>query len=367
MKSLRLTIALLAALALLPAACLADPDRLDGDITDATGRWKYSLGEGGATITYILEWAEDEVTVPREVDGHPVVAIGDWAFHLCDGIAGVTIPDGVSSIGEGAFMGCTGLRRASLPNGLMSIGANAFTDCYELRGIALPRTLASIGELAFDCAGLEGVYVPPSAADIGEDAFGGCEMSELRGEAGSRAEAYAEESGMGFAAEAYGGGEALALASGAKYVFSSGVGGWSNEISVGAGGEFEGYFHDTDMGDGGDGYPNGTMYERRYRGRLEPVGRVDDNTYEFRAALMEADGELGDERIEGGVRIIIAPAFGLELGDALVFYAEGSETDYMPLAFSDWMCMPNGWEEIPPELPFRALYNATQGFGFGAY
>ena len=48
---------------------------------------------------------------------------------------------------------------------------------------------------------------------------------------------------------------------GSTFYFLSGAGAWSTELVVSPDGSFTGYYHDTDMGDSGAGYPNGTRYE----------------------------------------------------------------------------------------------------------
>ena len=44
-----------------------------------------------------------------------------------------------------------------------------------------------------------------------------------------------------------------------SYYFSSGAGGWGEEFVIERDGYFKGSFHDSDMGDTGEGYPNGTV------------------------------------------------------------------------------------------------------------
>ena len=50
------------------------------------------------------------------------------------------------------------------------------------------------------------------------------------------------------------------------FTFSSGVGGWSTELNVGENGAFTGNFHDSEMGETGEGYPNGSMYGCLFHG-----------------------------------------------------------------------------------------------------
>ena len=47
----------------------------------------------------------EELVVPAEVAGKPVVSIGNSAFYNCTKLTRITIPDSVTSIGNDAFTG----------------------------------------------------------------------------------------------------------------------------------------------------------------------------------------------------------------------------------------------------------------------
>ena len=196
--------------------------------------YRYTLNDdGSATITkYFGE--DEELTVPAELDGHPVTSIGDWAFDGCDSLTSITLPDGVISIGANpfasceqltritvspdhptlatidgvlfekptrtlicypcaftvesyavpqgiqaigdyAFWGCSALTNLSLPDGITSIGNAAFSYCASLTSITLPDSLTSIGDWAFsDCSSLTSIALPDGLTSIGEAAFCGC-------------------------------------------------------------------------------------------------------------------------------------------------------------------------------------------------
>lgn len=59
----------------------------------------------------------DNLTIPAELDGHTVTAIGDKAFSCCDALTSVTIPDGVTTIGDYVFAGCAALKSISVTPG----------------------------------------------------------------------------------------------------------------------------------------------------------------------------------------------------------------------------------------------------------
>lgn len=77
-------------------------------------QWKYDVKDGGAIITETTQ-KSGSVTIPTEIDGHPVTGIANGVFKDCSGITSVVIPESVEAIAENAFAGCTGIRQLSLP------------------------------------------------------------------------------------------------------------------------------------------------------------------------------------------------------------------------------------------------------------
>lgn len=97
----KMMVLLAALLALFMAGGVAEEER-----TDASGRWKYVLEDGVATITGYVEEPNGNLVIPGELDGFPVTGIGA-AFMYCHGLTDVTIPEGVTSIGDYAFAACS--------------------------------------------------------------------------------------------------------------------------------------------------------------------------------------------------------------------------------------------------------------------
>lgn len=101
-------------------------------------------------------------------DNTQLSTIGDYAFDMCVGLSGFTVPSGVTSIGDGAFRYTSALTEVTFEEGsrLTSIGAAAF-DChtratgYErsaIKSINIPSGVTSIGSSAFtDCIYLTSV------------------------------------------------------------------------------------------------------------------------------------------------------------------------------------------------------------------
>ena len=110
--------------------------------------WNYLLeGENAVLVGSLGGFSEDSLpavspypsgrlTVPAELDGHRVVAIGHKAFFGCRDLEAIVIPEGVVSIGAHAFHGCSRLASVRIPAGVESIGMIAFVDCISLTNVA---------------------------------------------------------------------------------------------------------------------------------------------------------------------------------------------------------------------------------------
>ena len=95
--------------------------------TPPAAAFTYEIKNGTATLTaYTGE--ETEVTVPTEIDGYEVTALGDNLFKDTDVIS-VTLPASVTSIGWFAFYGCDSLQTVTMGEAVSSIGYAAFDGC----------------------------------------------------------------------------------------------------------------------------------------------------------------------------------------------------------------------------------------------
>jgi hypothetical protein len=147
--------------------------------------------------------------------------------------------------------------------------------------------------------------------------------------------------------------------------FASGAGGWATCITMSADGSFTGRYYDSDMGDTGPGYPNGTRSEVSFTGRFEVVGRVSDLEYTLKLADLKTQGTPGEERIIDGVKVTTARGvYGFDDADEFALYLPGRKTADLPEEFLDWVSSPQGWTSIPATLPVWGLYNIGGKEGF---
>ena len=143
---------------------------------DQFGLFTYSVVDDTAvTITGYPESASGLVTIPSEIAGKPVTALGPVSFAYCVSLTSIIIPSGVTSIGDAAFSGCTGLSGVSLPSTVTSIGGAAFESCTGLTTLALPPGISSIAtDTFYNCQNLASISLPANVTSIGSSAFAYC-------------------------------------------------------------------------------------------------------------------------------------------------------------------------------------------------
>ncbi len=139
-----------------------------------------------------------KVRIPDEVEGEPVVKIGEkafeesgvmyvylpdtvkvidlYAFKDCTGIADIDLPESVIEIGNNAFKGCAGLTSIKIPSGVTELGPGTFDDCGSLVSVELsPNMTRAIGFR--DCPQLTHIDIPDSVTEI--VGFGRSGVTEL--------------------------------------------------------------------------------------------------------------------------------------------------------------------------------------------
>ncbi|MCI9436793.1 MAG: DUF1311 domain-containing protein [Lachnospiraceae bacterium] len=150
------------------------------------------------------------------------------------------------------------------------------------------------------------------------------------------------------------------------FYFSSGVGAWSTELFINGDGSFEGNYHDADMGDTGEDYPNGIMYFSSFSGGFGEPEKIDDFTYKLKLAYLEFDEIPETEEIMDGVRWIYSTAYGLDGGENFYLYLPGAPLSELPEEYLQWVGYHDSDSISGTELPFYGLYNADAQTGFSS-
>lgn len=151
-----------------------------------------------------------------------------------------------------------------------------------------------------------------------------------------------------------------------EFIFTSGAGGWSTTILLNDDGTFTGSFMDTDMGDFGDDYPNGTTYVCDFNGKFTSPQQMDEYTYSMKLEYLDSEGTVGDEYYENEMRYIFSDPYGFDYADDFLLYFPGIRMDDLPEEFKIWLyAFPDTYgAEI---LPYYGIYNVGGEEGFVAF
>ncbi len=155
---------------------------------------------------------EEEITIPANVNGEKIIAIGDGALSKNPSFIKVILPSTIELIGRGAFAECTSLQTVFISDTVRGIGKAPFAACNSLNSIEVslqnknyrdldgilfdkqlmnliqypanasstyrvPESVTTINEAAFaECSKLESIIFPKTLSKIEKAAFLGCSM-----------------------------------------------------------------------------------------------------------------------------------------------------------------------------------------------
>lgn len=105
-------------------------------------------GDAGSTVDYVSASVGDVLSLPRQIEGHPLVRIGMRALPFAP--ASVVFPDTVRCIERDNA--CRSTKRLVLPEGLLSIGAHCFWSRKLDDPVLIPASVESVGEGSFEYA-----------------------------------------------------------------------------------------------------------------------------------------------------------------------------------------------------------------------
>lgn len=154
--------------------------------------------------------------------------------------------------------------------------------------------------------------------------------------------------------------------SGYTFVFSSGAGGWDTTLTIGEDGTFSGVYHDSEMGDTGDDYPNGSYYYCEFSGKLGTPASVNDYTYSLPIEELNLANTVDTEEIKDGLRYIYSDAYGLTGTDTLLLYLPGAALSDLPQEYLTWIGYYDLTATEETELKSYGLYNEAEQQGFSS-
>jgi uncharacterized protein YecT (DUF1311 family) len=163
----------------------------------------------------------------------------------------------------------------------------------------------------------------------------------------------------------------LTFADLAKYSFEfcSGAGGWSTDFEIEKDGSFKGSYHDSDMGDTGDDYENGTMYLCGFSGKFTDLTKINDYTYQMKMENLTYDETPGKEEIADGVKYIYTDVYGLEGTDTFKVYLPGAPVRDLSEDVYFWVRWANDDSEEGTQdtLTIPIIVNEEMGYGIYSY
>jgi hypothetical protein len=107
--------------------------------------------------------------------GSNILSVGDSAFAYCEGLTNLVVPDRVTLIGTGVFQGCSMLSSITLGTNVSSIGSSAFQSCSSLTELSVPNSVTNLGaDVLAGCSGLTNVGLGSQLASIGDNGFQDC-------------------------------------------------------------------------------------------------------------------------------------------------------------------------------------------------
>lgn len=151
-----------------------------------------------------------------------------------------------------------------------------------------------------------------------------------------------------------------------EFWFGSGAGAWCTTLKVEADGSFSGEYHDSDMGESGEGYPNGTCYISQFSGQFGELEKVNDYTYSTRITSIELKNTPETEEISDGIKYIYSEPYGVENAEEILFYLKGAPIAKLPEDYLSWIKYSYDMEN-QTELPFYGLYNVAEKEGFSGH
>ena len=110
---------------------------------------------------------EKVVVVPKEINGKPVLAIGERGLANMQNCEAVVLPDTVRVISKSAFTVDKAMKFVYLGTSLKKIDDLAFNGCSKLEFVEFPEGLKSIGKLTFSHnVVIKYIKIPASVTEI---------------------------------------------------------------------------------------------------------------------------------------------------------------------------------------------------------
>lgn len=152
-----------------------------------------------------------------------------------------------------------------------------------------------------------------------------------------------------------------------KFIFASGAGAWGTVLDLNKNGDFSGNYHDSEMGENADEYPDGTVYLSVFTGKFTNFEKINDYSYKMTVADVKTRDEVGKEWIEQGIRYVATAPHGIEGGTEFILYLPQTPVSELPEEFLYWWPARFEGEENPTTLSYYGILNVSTNDGFFTY
>ena len=154
-----------------------------------------------------------------------------------------------------------------------------------------------------------------------------------------------------------------------RFYFLSGAGGWSTELKLNQNGTFIGEYHDSEMGENGMDYPNGTVYVCSFKGKFEKFEKLNEHSYKMILTEIKTDHAVGEEWIENDIRFVASDAYGLQgvgrEATDFILYLPDTPINQVSEEFLSWWPYRYDQETNPRQtLSCYGILNVTTSDGF---
>ena len=128
----------------------------------------------------IDQYTSGTLTIPSEVQGYQVVAIGEEAFNGAYNLTRIVIPDGVTTIGGSAFQSCYDLTSLEFPASIQTIEEYGMWGCSSLVKVRVNSAVPfSFHQNAFNFINNAILYVPLGSKETYERADSWKDFKEI--------------------------------------------------------------------------------------------------------------------------------------------------------------------------------------------
>lgn len=129
-----------------------------GAAAATSGSFTYTLDKSGAATITGYSGTDAVLTIPAELDGHPVRTIGQNAINR-KSFTKVILSEGIEVLDSYSFEHNDYLTEIQLPHSLKTISTMAFQACTKLKALHIPENVSTIGTHLVWNSGVEQITV----------------------------------------------------------------------------------------------------------------------------------------------------------------------------------------------------------------